>query len=67
MPVLSLPGEGEGSIYPPVAVRPVSSFEWDLIGKGQTTGPRRRHGGVTVEPIIGGDVAAAYVRNVQKN
>ncbi len=61
MPFLSLPSEGEGAVYPPVAVRPCQ-----ILNGINRKGRRQAHGGVTVEPIIGGDVTAAYVRNLQK-
>ncbi len=62
IPFLSLAGEGEGAVYPPVAVRPCQ-----ILNGINRKGRRQTHGGVTVEPIIGGDVTAAYVRNLHKN
>ncbi len=61
MPFLSLAGEGE-AVYPPVAVRPCQ-----ILNGINRKGRRQTHGGVTVEPILGGDVTAAYVRNLHKN
>ncbi len=45
---------------------PGSGFSFEPV-QTSTTDPRRRHGDVTVEPIIGGDMTAAYVRNLHKN
>ncbi len=46
MPFLSLAGEGEGAVYPPVAVRPCKI----LIGINRK-GRRQTHGGVTVTSL----------------
>ncbi len=46
MPFLSLPGEGEGAVYPPVAVRPCQ-----ILNGINRKGRRQAHGGVTATSL----------------
>ena len=61
----ALAGEGEGAVDPSVAVSPCSflnGIEWE--GRRQTRGDVAATS--LLEPIIGGDVTTAYVRNLTK-
>ncbi len=46
MPFLSLAGEGEGAVYPPVAVRPCQ-----ILNGINRKGRRQTHGGVTATSL----------------